>query len=350
MFSVLSHLPSFLIACAGGMIANLLNLPIPWLLGSLFAVGCASLFGLPIKTASFGRKAGVMVIGISLGLYFTPQMVALLHQYAYLMIAVALFSILLGVIGSAIVYRFGGVSFKTAWFASVIGGASEMSNFAQIHGARVDQVVAAHSLRVLMVVTIVPFFYKFMGYHGDHNTLFSPNQTIDISGLMILIGLSVVAALIFERLKWSNPWTFAPLLTTAVLTANDLHLSAMPSYLSCLGQICIGWTLGAKFRPDFFQTAPKLLVATALSVVIHLILTVIISLSLAHLMGMDVSILGLGFAPGGVAEMTITAKTLQLGVPIVTMLHVVRMMAVIGSAGVLYHWINRQFISPQDSR
>lgn len=63
---------------------------------------------------------------------------------------------------------------------------------------------------------------------------------------------------------------------------------------------------------------------------------------------MDVSILGLGFAPGGVAEMTITAKTLQLGVPIVTMLHVVRMVAVISTAGILYHWINQKFIHRHD--
>ena len=348
MFSALAYLPSFLIACTGGVIANLLNLPIPWLLGSLFAVGCMSLSGLPIKTAGFSRKAGLMVIGISLGLYFTPQMVAVLNQYAYLMASVALFSILLGIIGSAIVYRFGGVSFKTAWFASVIGGASEMSNFAQIHGARVDQVVAAHSLRVLMVVTIVPFFYKFMGYHGKLDALLSPSQTVHTFGLVALIGLCVVMALVFERLKLSNPWTFAPLLTAACLTANDIHLSAMPNYLSYLGQICIGWTLGAKFRPDFFQTAPKLLTATAVSVIIHLILTAIISLSLACLTGMDVSILGLGFAPGGVAEMTITAKTLQLGVPIVTMLHVVRMFAVISTAGILYHWINQKFIHRHD--
>lgn len=343
-----SYLPSFIIACIGGAIANLLNLPIPWLLGSLLAVSGCNLAGLPIKSAGFSRKAGLMVIGISLGLYFTPQMVALLGRYAYLMAAVALFSMMLGVIGAIIAYRLGGVSFKTAWFASVIGGASEMSNFAQIHGARVDQVVAAHSLRVFLVVTIVPFFYQFMGYRGEYDAQLSPNQTANLIGLLVLLMLSVAAAKLFERLKWSNPWTFAPLLVAALLTASEVHLSAMPTYLSYLGQVCIGWTLGTKFRPDFFKTAPRLLTATAISVIVHLSLTVIVALLLAHATGIDKSILGLGFAPGGVAEMTITAKTLQLGVPIVTMLHVVRMVAVIGTAGILYHWIDRRFISHHD--
>lgn len=335
-----AYVPSFIIALIGGAFANILGLPIPWLLGSLFAMAGCSLAGLPTKSAGFSRKAGLMVIGISLGLYFTPQMAVLLGRHAYLMVAVALFSISLGFIGAWIIYKMGGVDFKTAWFASVIGGASEMSNFAEKQGARVDQVVAAHSLRVFLVVTSVPFFYQLMGYRGGDDVFLTPNQTVSIFGLMLLLTLSTAAAKLFEKFHLSNPWTFAPLLVTVLLTVNNIHLSAMPTWLSALGQVCIGWTLGTKFRSDFFATAPRLLLATAVSVMVHLPLTMAVSLGLAYLTGIDATILGLGFAPGGVAEMTITAKTLQLGVPIVTMLHVVRMIAVISTAGILYHWLD----------
>jgi uncharacterized membrane protein AbrB (regulator of aidB expression) len=37
----------------------------------------------------------------------------------------------------------------------------------------------------------------------------------------------------------------------------------------------------------------------------------------------------LGTSPGGIAEMCITAKVLQLGVPVVTAFHVVRYVAVL---------------------
>lgn len=347
---IFSYLPSFIIAVIGGMLANVLGLPIPWLLGSLLAIAGCSLAGLSTKSAGFSRKAGLMVIGISLGLYFTPQMLALLGRYAYLMIAVAIFSVGLGLVGAWITYKIGKVEFKTAWFASVIGGASEMSNLAQQQGARVDQVVAAHSLRVFLVVTIVPFFYQFMGYQGEDDSFLNPNKTVNLIGLTILLILGVSFAKLFEKYHLSNPWTFAPLLVAAVLTACNIHLSAMPSWLSALGQICIGWTLGAKFRPDFFASAPRLLMATTICVVVHLLLTMVISLSLAYLMDMDVAILGLGFAPGGVAEMTITAKALHLGVPIVTMLHVVRMITVIGTAGVMYHWLDRWLFNKPATR
>lgn len=341
IYRMLVYLLSFLVALTRGLIANLLGLPIPWLLGSLLAVSFCSLKGLPIRSASFSRKIGLMIIGISLGLYFTPDMIDLLSQHFYLMLAVAIFSISLGIIGSIITFKLSKVSYKTAWFASVIGGASEMSNLAQFHRARVDQVVASHLLRVFLVVTIVPFFYTFMGYHSDDGNSIDLNQTISLIGLIILFALSTAGAKIFELINWSNPWTFAPLIVAAGLTSFDVHLSSIPPILSYLGQVCIGWTLGTKFQPNFFKTAPRLLLATVVCVMVHLILTVIVSLSLASWTGINVAILGLGFSPGGVAEMTITAKTLQLRVPFVTMLHVIRMIAVISTAGILYRYLSK---------
>lgn len=60
-----------------------------------------------------------------------------------------------------------GVDAGTAYFSSVIGGASEMAVFAERMGARVDLVAAAHSLRVMVVVVTLPFAYQFAGLHGS---------------------------------------------------------------------------------------------------------------------------------------------------------------------------------------
>ena len=54
----------------------------------------------------------------------------------------------------------------------------------------------------------------------------------------------------------------------------------------------------------------------------------------------------LATAPGGVAEMAITAKVLQLGVPVVTAFHVTRMVMLVSTTGLLYRlaasWRARQ--------
>jgi uncharacterized membrane protein AbrB (regulator of aidB expression) len=47
----------------------------------------------------------------------------------------------------------------------------------------------------------------------------------------------------------------------------------------------------------------------------------------------------LGTAPGGIAEMAITAKVLQLGVPVVTAFQVCRLVAVLLMVGPLFQWV-----------
>lgn len=46
-----------------------------------------------------------------------------------------------------------------------------------------------------------------------------------------------------------------------------------------------------------------------------------------------------GHLPGGITEMSITAKVLQLGVPVVTAFQVCRLVAVLLLANPLWHWL-----------
>ena len=52
-------------------------------------------------------------------------------------------------------------------------------------------------------------------------------------------------------------------------------------------------------------------------------------MALAWLAGQNAATLVLGNAPGGIAEMCITAKVLQLGVPLVTAFHVTRLVVLL---------------------
>ena len=62
-------------------------------------------------------------------------------------------------------------------------------------------------------------------------------------------------------------------------------------------------------------------------------------LSLAS--GLHWATLMLSTSPGGIAEMAITAKVLQLGVPLVTAFHVMRLAAVLLLTEPIYRWWQR---------
>ena len=327
----------FLAALAGAQLALWLHLPLPWLLGPLLLTAVASSRGWPLSGHTLFRNAGQWCIGTSLGLYFTPAMLGVIAANIPAIIAAVLFAILLGSIGAAAYYRFGGVDFKTAWFASAIGGASEMANLAAHHQARVDEVVSAHSLRVLLVVLVIPFAYQFLGIHGlDNGDAFGKNPHVDTLGFIALIGCTGLCGWLFKRLGWINPWVFGPLLAAVLLTSQSIHLSAIPTTVQHLGQLFIGWSLGSKFTPGFFRRAPRFLTVVALVTLAGLLLTAVASLGVSHAAGLPWPTVFLGMSPGGIAEMTITAKTLQLGVPLVTVFHVCRMVCVLLSTGTLY--------------
>jgi uncharacterized membrane protein AbrB (regulator of aidB expression) len=42
--------------------------------------------------------------------------------------------------------------------------------------------------------------------------------------------------------------------------------------------------------------------------------------------------------PGGIGEMALTAQALQLGVPIVTAFHTIRLLALLLTVGAMYRW------------
>jgi uncharacterized membrane protein AbrB (regulator of aidB expression) len=67
-------------------------------------------------------------------------------------------------------------------------------------------------------------------------------------------------------------------------------------------------------------------------------LSVLFSWLIAQAIDLPTATLVLGTAPGGMAEMTITAKVLQLGVPIVTAFQVSRLVAILVLVGPIYRW------------
>src|SRR5690349_9199593 len=54
-----------------------LHTPVPWMIGPLLATSIASILGRPTRSSGPLRNTAQWVIGSALGLYFTPQVTAL---------------------------------------------------------------------------------------------------------------------------------------------------------------------------------------------------------------------------------------------------------------------------------
>jgi membrane AbrB-like protein len=103
----------------------------------------------------------------------------------------------------------------------------------------------------------------------------------------------------------------------------------------------IGCTLGARFEQKFASKAPRYMLVVAASVMLAMALAALSAWMLAWLGGLAIPTMVLATAPGGIAEMCITAKALQLGVPLVTAAHVTRVLMLVTTTAPLFRLVRR---------
>jgi len=278
------------------------------------------------------RGTGQIVIGTALGLYFTPLVGREVAAHWPLLFLAALVAILLGVLGGWVLSRASGTDAKTAFFASVPGGAAEMAILGERFHARVDRIALAQSLRVLIVVIVVPFALTYSGAQGDQGyiPITLPLRWIPLGALL---ALAAAAGLCLNWLRIPNAFFFGPLAVTIAFTVNDVQFSSLPTPLTNAAQILLGCALGARFERRSLESAPRYVSAVLASVAIAILVASGFGWLIGVLAGLSVPSMILAMAPGGIAEMCITAKVLQLGVPLVTAAHVMRVLVLIVSTG-----------------
>jgi membrane AbrB-like protein len=120
-----------------------------------------------------------------------------------------------------------------------------------------------------------------------------------------------------------------PLAACILLTASGVAWTSMPTVLTNAGQLLMGCALGSRFEREFMRSAPRFALVVAASVLVAMACSVGFAVLLARISLVPLPTVVLATAPGGIAEMCITAKVLQLGVPLVTAAHVTRVVILV---------------------
>jgi membrane AbrB-like protein len=310
------------------------------MIGPLAVMATLTVAGVAVDAPRAGRQVGQILIATALGLYFTPTVAREVFTHWPVLIAAAMLAIGLAYGGAVLLWRYTGVDRTTAFFASVPGGAAEMAVLGERFGGKVDRIVVAQSLRVLMVVVIVPFAMTLLGVHGSD--AYEPAAVpLRLDGLAKLLAISLATSLLFAWLRLPNAFMLGSLSATIALTAGEVQLSSMPIPLSNAGQLLIGCSLGSKFDRSFIRSARRFVIVVCASVGMAMIFSALLGAGLAQLASLVIPSMILATAPGGIAEMCITAKVLKLGVPLVTAAHVTRVLVLVTVTGPLYRLLRR---------
>jgi membrane AbrB-like protein len=326
-----------LIGAFGGWLASLANWPLPWMVGSLLAVIAVRCSGWLVSEVPRGRQVGQWIVASAIGLHFTGEVMREVLAHFGVILAGAVGTLLLGLIGIFILLR-SGSDRATAFFASMPGGASEMVVLANRHQAEAASVAAAHSLRLLLVVLIVPALFTW----GLPTVAAPPAAPVSWPWLAVLLPAGGLLALLWKRLGQPNPWMLGPLTACALASvAFDLHIG-LPGWAGALGQWLIGCSLACHFDRPFFRSAPAFLLRILLFTLLAMLVAAALGGALGWLTALDEVSLMLGMMPGGITELCLTAEALQLSVALVTAVQVLRLFLVMFLAEPLFRFWQRR--------
>jgi membrane AbrB-like protein len=336
---------------AAGLLAaffcRLLDTPLPWLIGPLFASAALRIAGVGLCCPVAARAAGQWAIGTVLGLYFTPAVLAVVAARAAYIGAAVVFALALGCLCAWLLKRLADVSLATAFFAMALGGASEMAVQGERHGAAAEHVAAAQGLRLMFVVSFLPFVLRYWSAHGMPAlpapaadgaaaaalAALAPGHAGALLAFGLLAMVTCAAAWLLWRRGTPNAWVLGPLFAAALLAAAEIPVGAVPEWMVRAGQLWIGLSLGTRFTPGFLHTAPRYMAAVAVCIAAALGIAALSGLALAQFGGLHPATALLATSPGGIAEMALTARALHLEVPLVTAFHVCRMVVLVLAIG-----------------
>ncbi|MBV1797682.1 AbrB family transcriptional regulator [Siccirubricoccus sp. G192] len=317
------QLRTVLVATLAGAGLHLLHVPLAWMIGAM--LGTAALaWHLPVAVPGWLRPAGLVFLGLALGSTFSGPVLAAVTGALPVLLLGGLVAIGSGLVVARLFTRLAGTDRQTGFFCAVPGGIVVMAVLAQEAGASVATVTLAQTLRVLVVVLTFPPLLGWLAPHGSFGAFGAMQEAFWLPGLAAMAAGGLLVAWPLQRLGLANPWMLGPCGFAIALAASGTLPSGVPVALVDAAQVAMGATLGTRLTRSFLLASHRLVLASTISAAVLSVLLSLIAVPVALATGLPVAALILGLAPGGMPEMALTAKALELAVPLVLGFHLTR--------------------------
>lgn len=324
---LLNYIYTLTIAFTGGFAFSLFGLPLPWMLGPMVITVISSMTFKEAYLPLFYKKFGLYILGIAMGLYFTPSIGKLIIGKAEIIITFSIITITLGLINGYIFKLLFKLDSVTAIFGSIPGGMSQMVEIGTELGGRPEIIAIKQTLRVIIVVTIIPGLLMFVPKQSASFSMSSivANNEFTIFGFILVLFLGAIGVLISAKLNIPVPFLTGPLIVISICGLSGVSLVEIPPFLLHAAQLFIGVSVGSQFKKERLVNYRKYVLLGLFSGISLTILSLMMAFPLMFWTNIDLPTAILSMAPGGLAEMSISAVALGANVPLVAAFQILRM-------------------------
>jgi membrane AbrB-like protein len=327
--TLLPYVTAFGVATLGVIVFHLAGLPLPFLLGPIFACLIASLIGVKMRGIKPLNDTMRTLLGVAVGATFTwPIVVSMTGMWPTLLL-IPLMVVSIGLIGVPYFQRFWGYDFATSYYSTMPGGLQDMLVFGEEAGGNVRALSLIHATRVMVIVVALPFILQHVWSADLTTPPGAPAADLPVSQLIIMAICAIAGWRIAKWVGMFGASILGPMILTALASVTGVLEHRPPAEVIWMAQYFIGMTVGVKYSGVTMGEVRRDLAAGLGFCLILIVLTfifaeIVLILDLAPPMETL-----LAFAPGGQAELAILALIVGADMAFVIAHHVLRIFIVI---------------------
>lgn len=328
----------------GGLLAFFLNLPIPWLIGSLLLF---ILLSRKIKFDSLNKtfaKYLRILLGVSIGGIASQSLDASSKSIITpIIFSIPIFVVFATIIGAVYFRRRLKFNALDSLITALPGGLTFIISISDGLGQHFPKIAMMHTVRMLIMISTFAVFAFFMPAGPDQaqNGLdafnlfglladYSNIETLKLIALILLsIGLTKV-------LRFSGGDLILPLILSLLVYKAGLVSIPMPEIINIIAMVAFGTILGQKIASKLSMDYLAQAKASAIYTGFCLLAAFIFAQLISSFTGIDYFLIFLALAPGSIPEISLIAIAMGYDVGLIAVAHILRYLLVMmmGALGV----------------
>ncbi|MEL7563714.1 MAG: AbrB family transcriptional regulator [Dehalobacterium sp.] len=327
-------LETLLVAVAGGFVFQLIHFPLPWMLGPLLFV---LVWTQVLKHKTWWhvniRNFALVILGYTIGNSFSPAAGGQILRQLPSMLICTIATVFASLLIAFIISRKTGVSLSTSIIGSIPGGLPQMVTLSEeVEGTDISNVIFMQTMRVLSVVFFVPFLviHRVAGSVASGNAAGGTGLEWNLAAVnpgTFIVYLVVVLSVVYfsVRVKVPTPFLTGPILGVALLNMLGGGTGPeMPRLVIIGSQLSMGVFMGQSIQITSLSNWKQMLTYTLAGSFSLVFFSLGLGELLSRFHSIELVSAFLGTAPGGVAEMGLTAIQVHADLSLVSSYQIFR--------------------------
>ena len=318
-----------IVSIPGAFIADFFNVPLAWFLGPMLVTSVVTLGGVKTKMPRLVLSTVLIFLGLYIGNYVDKSLFSQIHQWAWTSLIMLAYIIISVLLVSKYLQKFSGYGKKTSVFSAAPGALGPLLILAEDEKSDLSQVATAHLIRLIIIITVFPFIVNSFHDTESIQIIESINDNQNISHLLILIVLSIILIILFDKLKIPAALLAGTLVASGFLQITEIASYKLPENIIDYCLLILGASVGCRFADKTFKEVAKNTVHSFVATLLLVLLGLAAAIVAGYVIDKNFFTLLLSYCPGGIYEVAVIAIFFDLDPEFVSFHHIIRLLMIL---------------------